>query len=158
MGRPGCSQMVSNYIYSTFADSKGRVWFGTSDGGLMLYDTPADSMIVYGKESDLIQRDIYSIQEDTYGQLWLSTDNGIYSFNPETEGLTQYRVSDNLISNQFNLSAGYKDANGIIYFGSINGACSFRPENLSKGEGMPNIRITFSRYSANTLNPARKVY
>lgn len=146
MGRPGCSQMVSNYIYSTFADSKGRVWFGTSDGGLMLYDTPADSMIVYGKESDLIQRDIYSIQEDTYGQLWLSTDNGIYSFNPETEGLTQYRVSDNLISNQFNLSAGYKDANGIIYFGSINGACSFRPENLSKGEGMPNIRITFSDF------------
>lgn len=145
-GMPGCSEMVSTNIYTSFLDSKGRMWFGTSNGGLMLYVQPSDSMVIYGKESELIQRDICSIQEDTYGNLWLSTDNGIYSFNPGTESFTHYQVSDNLISNQFNLSSGYKDENGSIYFGSIHGVCFFRPEDLLNSEGTPNVHITFSDF------------
>ena len=30
--------MTSDNIYCSFIDSKGNVWFGTSNGGLMKYD------------------------------------------------------------------------------------------------------------------------
>lgn len=115
--------MTSDNIYCSFIDSKGDVWFGTSNGGLMKYDANADSIQVFGKKNELRQRDIYSIQEDSFGYLWMSTDNGIFSFNPESQSFAHYKVSDNLISNQFNTCPGYKDPNGTLYFGSINGVC-----------------------------------
>lgn len=145
-GAPGCDAMISNHIYSSLASVKGEVWFGTSNGGLMQYDSATDSIIVYGKESELRQRDIYSIQEDTFGYLWLSTDNGIFCFNPYYKSFTHYKVSDNLISNQFNTSSGYKDADGNIYFGSINGVCLFAPQELNHTNMIPDIRITFSDF------------
>lgn len=143
---PQCKEMVSNNIISSFIDSKNRLWFGTSNGGLMLYDPSSDSFIVYGKENNLIQRDIYAIEEDTFGNLWMSTDNGIYYFNPNSENFTQYNVQNHLISNQFNASSGYKDANGNIYFGSINGVCFFKPENLIVNNSASDMHITFSDF------------
>lgn len=145
-GAPGCEAMVSNHVYCSFADSKGRIWFGTSNGGLMLHETVTDSLIIYGKQYELKQRDIYSIQEDTYGYLWLSTDNGIFCFNPTNRNFTHYKVSDNLISNQFNSCSGYKDNSGVIYFGSINGACFFQPEGLGQNNMTQDIHITFSDF------------
>lgn len=106
--------MTSDNIYCSFVDSKGEVWFGTSNGGLMKYNARADSIQAFGKENELRQRDIYSIQEDSFGYLWMSTDNGIFSFNPESRSFAHYKVSDNLVSNQFNACPGYKDPDGTL--------------------------------------------
>ena len=145
-GATGCKTMTSDNIYCSFIDSKGDVWFGTSNGGLMKYDANADSIQVFGKKNELRQRDIYSIQEDSFGYLWMSTDNGIFSFNPESQSFAHYKVSDNLISNQFNTCPGYKDPNGTLYFGSINGVCFFRPEGLNHNNPTNDIHLTFSDF------------
>lgn len=122
-GKKGCEEIISDNIYCSFMDSRKRIWFGTSNGGLMLYNRSNNSMEIYGKDNELKQRDIYSIQEDLSGLLWMSTDNGIYCFNPDNKSFTHYLVADNLISNQFNACSGYRDTDGTIYFGSINGVC-----------------------------------
>lgn len=145
-GSHGCDQMVSNNIYSSFIDTKNRLWFGSSNGGLMFYDKRNDSIVVYGKEFELMQRDIYSIQEDNFGNLWMSTDNGIYRFDPDNKSFTQYKVSDNLISNQFNASSSYKDDDGYMYFGSINGICYFKPEDLVMNAVTSDLRVIFSDF------------
>ena len=103
-------------------------------------------MEIYGKDNELKQRDIYSIQEDLSGLLWMSTDNGIYCFNPDNKSFTHYLVADNLISNQFNACSGYRDTDGAIYFGSINGVCFFHPEELNQTNTTQNIHITFSEF------------
>lgn len=84
-GVTGCKTMASDNIYCSFVDSKGEVWFGTSNGGLMKYNAHADSIQAFGKENELRQRDIYSIQEDSFGYLWMSTDNGIFFQSGKSE-------------------------------------------------------------------------
>ena len=145
-GVTGCKTMTSDNIYCSFVDSKGEVWFGTSNGGLMKYNARADSIQAFGKENELRQRDIYSIQEDSFGYLWMSTDNGIFSFNPESRSFAHYKVSDNLVSNQFNACPGYKDPDGTLFFGSINGVCFFRPEGLNHNSPTNDIHLTFSDF------------
>ena len=76
----------------------------------------------------------------------MSTDNGIYCFNPDNKSFTHYLVADNLISNQFNACSGYRDTDGAIYFGSINGVCFFHPEELNQTNTTQNIHITFSEF------------
>ena len=145
-GKKGCEEIISDNIYCNFMDSRKRIWFGTSNGGLMLYNRSNNSMEIYGKDNELKQRDIYSIQEDLSGLLWMSTDNGIYCFNPDNKSFTHYLVADNLISNQFNACSGYRDTDGAIYFGSINGVCFFHPEELNQTNTTQNIHITFSEF------------
>lgn len=147
VGVPGCEEMVSDNIYCCFIDSHANVWFGSSNGGLMRYDEATDRIVTYGVHAELSQRDIYAIEEDSFGSLWLSTDLGIYSFHPQTERFIAYRVNDNLILNQFNASSGYRDsANGLIYFGSINGACRFQPEDLFLKSDHQTSHIIFSDF------------
>lgn len=102
-GTKGCDEIISDNIYSSCVDTQGSLWFGTSNGGLMLYNEGKDCFVVYGKEKDLHQRDIYAILEDAFGYLWLSTDNGIFCFNPTDKTFTQYKASNEFISNQFNI-------------------------------------------------------
>lgn len=148
-GLRGGEKMVSDNIYCSYMDSSKRLWFGTSNGGLMFYNRGYDRMVICGQDKELNQRDVFSIKEDSYGYLWMSTDNGIFCFNPHNGHFTHYQVNHNLISNQFNANAGYKDDNGTIYFGSINGVCYFQPEELIHNSTSQNVRLTFSDFKIN---------
>lgn len=152
-----CSKsIISDDIISGLIDSKGRIWFGTSDGGLMLYDELKDDFVVYGDIENVLYRDIYAIEEDGRGTLWLSTDQGIFNYDSKTERFTKYYIEDQFISNQFNSGASYKDKEGIIYFGSINGVCYFHPEEVAnRSLNYSNLKIIFSDFKvANTsLHP-----
>ena len=64
---------------------------------------------------------IYRMVEDNRGNLWLTTNNGLVCFNPETDDKRVYTTANGLLSNQFNYQSGYKDKMGRIYLGSING-------------------------------------
>lgn len=123
--------MSSNNIYCCYRDSDNNIWFGTSDGGILCYNKKEDSLQAFGVDNELKHRDIFSIEEDTFGQLWLSTDFGIYTFDPKTHKFVFYEINDNIISSRFSANASYRDpSNGFMYFGSINGACSFQPEDM----------------------------
>jgi len=52
-GKKGCEEIISDNIYCNFMDSRKRIWFGTSNGGLMLYNRSNNSMEIYGKDNEL---------------------------------------------------------------------------------------------------------
>ncbi|NJO91855.1 MAG: hypothetical protein HC831_24990 [Chloroflexia bacterium] len=51
----------SNYIYSSYTDSKNRVWFAKDGGGLALFE---NEKIRTFKEIDSITNVVYGIAED----------------------------------------------------------------------------------------------
>ena len=73
---------------------------------------------------------IYGILEDSYGRLWISTNQGLSCFNPDSRKLRNFTIVDGLQSNQFNAGAYCRVSNGHMLFGGINGITSFRPETL----------------------------
>lgn len=136
-----------NYVISICVDHNGSLWFGTYGNGLnhLVPDTINSGIvrfINYTEEDGLSNNIIYSIIEDNKGILWLSTDNGLSRFDPEAKRFTNYYVADGLQSNQFYWSAGYKNKDGKLYFGSMNGLNAFYPDQITEVDFGPATVIT----------------
>ena len=66
-------------IHRTIKDSKGNMWFGVFDGGL-IKQSPQKQQTHFKysaeDESTIASNDIHSIMEDSRGNIWVATDHG----------------------------------------------------------------------------------
>ena len=60
----------------------------------------------------------------------------------KTTNLSNYYVSDGLQGNEFYKNASFKDKQGIIWFGGMNGITYFNPQDIINPAKTWNIRIT----------------
>ncbi len=135
---PGNPRSLSNpKIHYIFQDSKGRIWLGTSGGGLNRFEgeTPNGKGIfkAFTTQQSMAGNNIMAIQEDTSGDLWISTENGFYRFNPQTGLFHASDLSRELTSNIFAETSAYTCRNGRILWGSLNGFYAFFPKEMTKG-------------------------
>lgn len=115
----------------------GRLWVATQSG-LCLYQPKNGSFsrIV----SDVA---VNSIVEAAKGdELWLATAKGILRFSPKTRRTVAFTREDGLISLQFQPNAGFRDADGYIYFGTANGYSRFQPADIHTNMLKPQVYIT----------------
>ncbi len=119
----------------------GQLWVGT-DEGLNKYLPVTNSFISYNEANGLSSSLIESILEDNQGNLWISTNSGISKFNPEKETFTNFDVDDGLQDKEFYFGAKFKNADGKMYFGGINGLNFFYPDSIIENTEPPNTRIT----------------
>ena len=81
------------YIYTVFADSKNRVWFGTDKEGITSFSN--GTFTNYNKSHGLKSNTVYSITEDEKGNIWFSApEEGIYKFDGKS--FTNYSSADGL--------------------------------------------------------------
>src|SRR5690606_25667017 len=106
-------------------DSNGNLWIGTDGGGLNLFDKKTKKFKVYGDEYGIKSAVIFGIVEDDKGKLWLSTNSGIYEFDPLSKKARNFGKWDNLQSQQYNYKSYYKSPSGKLYFGGIKGFNAF---------------------------------
>lgn len=88
---------------------------------------------------------ITGILEDNQGNLWLSTVRGLSRFapyNPRGTLFRNYDKSDGLQSNEFNVGAYYKNHDGKMYFGGVNGFNSFYPDSIKDNPHVPPVVLT----------------
>lgn len=126
----GDNGLRSNVVLTIHEDSKENFWLGTSEGGLHRFDREDHSFTPYNQSNGLPSNIVKGILEDDHGNIWLSTNNGISRFNPESESFTNYNVEDGLQGKEFNTLAYYKDKEGYMYFGGINGFNRFHPDSI----------------------------
>ena len=60
-------------------------WVATDMGGLNRLDTETGEFRHFLKKDGLADNVVYEILEDERGRLWMSTNNGLSRFDPETE-------------------------------------------------------------------------
>ncbi|MBU2493170.1 MAG: hypothetical protein KJ571_11145 [Bacteroidetes bacterium] len=125
------------------------LWVGTVGGGLnklvIINSTgkePDYKFSHYTEKDGLPNNVVYGILGDNEKNIWLSTNNGIARFNPETELFRNYDISDGLQSNQFFWGAYHKTFDGELFFGGINGLNSFYPGELKENTYIPPVYIT----------------
>ncbi|MGQ1783676.1 MULTISPECIES: hybrid sensor histidine kinase/response regulator [unclassified Saccharicrinis] len=139
------SSLAHNYILAMYLDSKQRVWVGTMGGGLcLMHDNGGDDITFkrYTSEHGLPNDVIKAIEEDEKGQLWISTNKGLTRFNPNTEEIRNYSVSDGLQDNEFSELASCKRANGEFLFGGVSGFNSFYPNEITDNPYASDIEFT----------------
>ena len=141
------NSISSNNIKSLYFEAeKGQLWIGTNGGGLNVLDIENKKFKVYTAEQGLANNVIYAILPDEEGSLWLSSNKGITKFtpgqtwetSPEIKNYTNYAG----LATEFNTGAYYKDDEGNLYFGGLDGFYWFRPDIIKENTFLPKTAIT----------------
>ncbi len=133
---------ISNdFITSIFQDQQNNLWIAT-ENGLNLFDTEKKEFKKFTTKDGFSSNVIYSILQDDQQNLCITTSKGLVRFNYKTKSVKIFTTANGLLSDQFNYSSAFKDANGDMYFGNLNGMISFNPKNFSTYKYNPPIFIT----------------
>ena len=145
----------SSFIFSGTV-VKDKIWFGTDGGGLNSFDMQTHEIDNFSTNNNrLITNYIYAIVKDDNNKLWLSTNNGIIKFEPETK---QWQFNlNNLPTDQFVFNASAITRDGKIGFGSNDGALFFYPDSITGQKTTPklfirDIRLFYQKMTAKS-NP-----
>lgn len=131
-------------ILVIFEDSQNRIWVGTYESGLSLYDRKAKRFVSYRlyNPSEGNSNVVHGILEDKEGNLWISSNQGITRFDPEQGTMLTFDESDGLVSNEFNNSACLKSSSGMMYFGGPDGLSAFIPDEIKMNNYAPKTVIS----------------
>jgi ligand-binding sensor domain-containing protein len=74
------SALGTNFTYTVFPDSQGRIWFGTDGEGLSVLEN--GRLINYSAIDSIDILAVYSITEDKQGHIWFSTaKEGVFEYD-----------------------------------------------------------------------------
>lgn len=181
------------YFFSLLSERDGSLWFGNRGGGL-LHHSPTDGkskLYDFGKDSDLLANDIWSIcrgEENTLwlgtssgliglmpdgeiidtptdrlvhevavasdGRLWLTTNSGLYRFDPESGATVHFDESYGVHIIEFCDGAIYTSPQEEeIIAGGINGFVSIRQTNYTQRPYTPEIKLQACRINDTKIAP-----
>ena len=149
--------LSADLVLCLYQDPKGRLWAGTVNGlcrtrgplnpelrRTVLEGHAEEGMFKrYNRADGLPNEVIYGIQPDGRGHLWLSTNDGLVEWDPDSG--TVLRVldqGDGLPGDEFNQNAFLKGHDGTLYFGGANGLSWFREADLATNTRLPPVLFT----------------
>lgn len=135
-------KLNQSMVYTVYEDNNGEIWIGTKGKGLFRYSVKTDSLVHFTNNSLISKSDVFGIVQDLENNVWISTDQGIFSYNPVLNKTTHYSVYDGLPGNQFNPNAAYVCKNGEVFFGSSYGFCYINPKNIKTNTVAPQIFLS----------------
>lgn len=135
------SGLISNYVNNLYIDSKKHIWLST-EAGLSLYDPRTGKMSSFTTENGLPDNQIFRVIEDNIGSYWISTAKGLANYNQSTGIFKNYHTTNGLPTEQFNYNSAFKNSDGTIFFGTVNGLISFKPSAFTRNTFVPPVYIT----------------
>ena len=93
------SSIPSNQVYSLLVDHSGRLWVGTQDKGLCLYDALRDRFFqLYPRTRDSSQQQtptVFDMKEDLSGNVWLAMEHPYDLVRVEVPAADESKDTDN---------------------------------------------------------------
>lgn len=148
------SYLPSDKIQCLYEDSHGHIWAGTFGGGLARFDSEKQSFTRFSENDGLANNNVYKILEDNEGKLWLSTNQGISSFDVASKKFWNYNLHNGLQPGNFSRGSGLKANDGMFYFGGLEGFNYFDPLALKKNNNIPQVLFTLLKISNETVSPS----
>ena len=133
-----------NYFYH---DKDGTYWLASGDKGMIHVFPKTGKYILFNMDNGFPNNTINIITPDKSDNLWVSTDNGLISFNKRNSHSMHFTESDGLSHNEFNRGSFCKDASGTMYFGSLNGITVFNPSILQSNSSAYHARLRVLGFS-----------
>ena len=124
----------------------GTLWLGSNGYGL--YRLVKDTSDPNGRFEALTTADglafagVKGIVEDANGRLWVTTQNGLSVYDPNTRSFSNYFESEGLVNQHFYWNSAMRDASGVIYLGSEGGLIEVLGENT---EAKHHRKLVFTR-------------
>jgi signal transduction histidine kinase len=148
------NSLSHNLVSCVNEDLEGNLWIGTTDG-LNKYDEKNQRFIRFNENAGLPNNVITNLLFDDKGSLWITTNKGLTRLDSErfmlrnseedtinNRIIRNYGMADDLQNTDFRQNASYKDSDGQIYLGGINGFNVFHPDSIMDNKNIPNVIIT----------------
>lgn len=154
-------------IYDMYEDKEGICWIASNGNGLFRWNWSGPdkngALQNFSLQAGLPSNILCRIEEDDNNNLWISTFNGLFSFNKKTQLIYNFRTADGIINNEFNRTSSFKGPDGRMYFGTINGLTAFYPAEVLKNAVIDPVpfRVTMiNKYSVdkNDFEPCINEY
>jgi ligand-binding sensor domain-containing protein len=135
--------LPANSIRCLTEDKSGYLWAGTAGSGIAsipLYQ--GDFKIKsYSHTNDLTSSNIYLLIADNANNLFAGTETGLdhITFDKDRKivELKHYSKGEGFTGIETCQNAAWSDADGTIWFGTINGLSKYNPANLVRNENPP---------------------
>ncbi len=134
--------LTSRMIDVLFEDSKERIWIGSADYGLMLFNKFDSTFLNINKQDGLPSNSIKGILEDDEGYLWITTRNGLCRFNYDSLSFKNYNRDDGLNSNEFFVRSCLQTSEGLFFLGGEDGFNIFYPKEIKTNSFIPPVYLT----------------
>ncbi len=136
-------------ILDIIEDQHNKIWIATLHSGLYyLKEGKLESAGLVGISS------VFGIVEAKGGILWLSTEEGVVSFNYSTKEQHIFNRKDGVYPNEFNRGAKLLSDNGKVYFGGASGVTVFHPNSIgARNDHAPKVVINGFDLSGEALSP-----
>jgi len=155
---PNSSNCIcDNYTISLCEDLEGNIWIGTSTG-ISNFNKGDSLFTCYNTSHGLPSNIIYDIMKDAKGNLWFSTGGGLAMKNPDDGAKETFIIIDELQGKEFNIKAVFRNDDGEMFFGGIEGMVSFYPDSLKDNTYIPPVKITSFEKETGGIRQKMNVY
>ncbi|MGH9763113.1 MAG: ligand-binding sensor domain-containing protein, partial [Blastocatellia bacterium] len=156
--------LSNNFVRDVYEDKNGALWIATYGGGVNRFKDGVFTKC--NSESGLSDDFISRILDDDQGNLWMSSNRGIIRVNKAqldnfAEGKvrsitpTLYGVADGMRTAECNggaQPAGWKAADGTLWFPTVLGAVRFDPRDANAKHAPPQAAIEGVQVDHQSLN------
>lgn len=141
-----------------FCFDNSYLWVGTTDGLIQADKKTMQLIKVWNTSNGLPNNYIYAVVPDNYGHIWISSNDGLAMLDYNSGICKKFTEEDGLQSKEFNTASCYKDKDGKIWFGGINGLNMVNPSLTTINSYSPapliiNITVMNSPYQSDTAIP-----
>lgn len=124
-------------------DGQGRIWIGTYDSGLYMYDSRKRKTCLFNEENGLPHNTVYGIAEDGDGRVWVSTLKGLSFIDAERLSVVSYTQANGYPLRENSNQAILMASDGNMYVGGNGGLAVFSPRELtSYREHSPRVFVS----------------
>ena len=127
----------SNNLFSILKDTNGYLWIGTSGAGVNRMNLSSNKVDRFENFEDIKYKTITSIIEDNENNIWFGTKKGIIRYSYENNTFTTFSN----LNGDFHINSAFKDKQGFLYFGGINGVLKFDPKTVTNTNLQPKVII-----------------
>ena len=129
-------------IFAIQADRLRGLWLAGEGQGIDYIDRSTGEVRTFRDPAGATAGLVYSIFGDDQGRLWISTQRGLSTFDPEMEVFTSYSAKDGLQVTEFNMGAQYQSPKGDLFLGGRNGLTSLSPSDVPRNPYVPPVVLT----------------
>lgn len=138
------NSLLSNSALDINELKNGEIIIATVVGFSILKDAKSGIFKNYTKSNSFKNSVVYSVIPDNNGNVWMTTNYGIYVFDPRKETFTCFDSESGGFLNEYNSNGFYFSGSGNMFFSGIGGVVEVDPNTI--GAKMDSIPLYSTLY------------
>jgi len=118
------------FFLQLLKDPRGRIWAGTLNNGLIVFDYKTKDFSVVGNEENVEVQVGSAIEIDNEGRIWVGTNDKIVCINPDNYSIKKFGKVYGVVNNSYAAGASIHLPNDDMFFGGNGNTVVFNADRV----------------------------